>query len=266
MIVTCPQCSTRYNVPLTAVPPTGRKTRCANCGNVWVEGAPPAEAIGAFAAADAVPAPKLPPAEDTPRPAAKAAPVKKPTAKGPPLPWGKIAAGIAFIAITLAGIALIFRGPLAAASPELAALYEQVGVPTGNVDDWFEKADIKAERHVEGDVQGLQISGTFKNISSRSRPAPEVRVFWQSGDKVGPVAVTRGEPAEIAPGASMGFSVVLSGMDMSRGGQAGAVLSGGRFDAKLIELMKNKPAAKPAAEPETKAEPKHEEPAAEEHH
>lgn len=44
MLLTCPQCSAKYNVAEGAIPPSGRTVRCAACGNSWR--AMPAGAIG----------------------------------------------------------------------------------------------------------------------------------------------------------------------------------------------------------------------------
>lgn len=35
MILTCPTCAMRYLVPDTAIPPSGRQVRCANCRHSW---------------------------------------------------------------------------------------------------------------------------------------------------------------------------------------------------------------------------------------
>src|SRR5258708_5032755 len=35
MILTCPQCATRYQVDANKFPASGRNVRCAKCGHVW---------------------------------------------------------------------------------------------------------------------------------------------------------------------------------------------------------------------------------------
>src|ERR1700712_5867552 len=35
MILTCPQCETRYQADAAKFPAAGRSARCAKCGNVW---------------------------------------------------------------------------------------------------------------------------------------------------------------------------------------------------------------------------------------
>lgn len=50
MILTCPSCDTRYVVKDNAIPPQGRKVRCASCGESWFEGGAQEEEVPTAAA------------------------------------------------------------------------------------------------------------------------------------------------------------------------------------------------------------------------
>lgn len=77
MIITCPACAKRYLIADDAVPPEGRRVRCATCGNAWHQDPAPAPAaVKPEPAESPVPAPPVP-ANPVPRPVA-AAPVRHP--------------------------------------------------------------------------------------------------------------------------------------------------------------------------------------------
>src|SRR5579862_8183996 len=45
MIITCPQCETRYTTDAATFPASGRKVRCSKCGQVWHQAAPEPERV-----------------------------------------------------------------------------------------------------------------------------------------------------------------------------------------------------------------------------
>ena len=71
MIVSCPNCSTRFTIPGAAIPATGRAVRCSKCGTKWRQGQPSDEVTGLTTAGETAaalkkvetPAPEPEPAE-----------------------------------------------------------------------------------------------------------------------------------------------------------------------------------------------------------
>lgn len=87
MIITCPNCSTRYSLPQDKIKPGGQKVRCAKCGTVWHQ--EPDDEPLALTPEEQVPAPPTPawapvtPAEPAPAAMPPAAAPAEPIAPQP---------------------------------------------------------------------------------------------------------------------------------------------------------------------------------------
>ena len=210
MILTCPNCATRYQADAAKFQPAGRNVRCAKCGHVWHQDPPasepeairdvvaPPEPVPATAPPPpAVAAPPSPPPEvipPAPRPAAFApnpviarepavAPpvaVPKPAREGGPSQWPRriaLAAGwLGLIAIVLliGWSAMTFREQIAVVWPQSASVYAALGMKTNTSGIDIRGAEIK--RRDENGQPVLAVSGQLANTSSRELPVPQIRV------------------------------------------------------------------------------------------
>jgi predicted Zn finger-like uncharacterized protein len=61
MILTCPECTTRYQTDASQFAPDGRKVRCAKCGHVWLQMPPAPEPEAGLEDASETPEPEAEP-------------------------------------------------------------------------------------------------------------------------------------------------------------------------------------------------------------
>lgn len=211
VVITCPNCGTRYQVPPDALGASGRKVSCAECGAAWL----------AVPAAPPPPAPELPAEEEDRLDAGFAAeqaallseaaeheadavheeiaeaesrPVISPAVRAQKKAEGRfrrrqrsienrlpaarlrrlarIGAFVA-LAVVLAGL-YAFRVEIVRMAPSLAGLYAAVGLPVNIVGLDFTSISTEMARRDGVDV--LAVAGTIYPVTAREVSVPPVLV------------------------------------------------------------------------------------------
>jgi len=196
MILTCPQCATRYQVDAGKFPPAGRNVRCAKCGHVWHQFGPASEPD---ADAEIV--------EQKPSPAPYHETVSGPVQDVAHAPMSAIRAqlareepddevrasrvgGVAVVAGWLLLLALVlaigwaavaFRDSVATWLPQSASLYAAAGLPVNP--RGMDIADIASQRRMEDGQHVLVVTGNIVNRSAHELSVPPVRVALFDADK-----------------------------------------------------------------------------------
>jgi len=188
MILTCPQCTTRYQTDASLFAPPGRKVKCAKCGHVWLQAAPPPEPV-LDAAIEESPPPPEPETEQEPQREAFAPSAYVPTQDAyderteDVRPRGSWLARVGIVVgwLVLAGIVLVigwatatYRQQIATLWPQSATLYKALGlkVTTRGID--IRNLSEKWEK--EGGQSVLEVSGTLLNVTQRELMVPQVSV------------------------------------------------------------------------------------------
>jgi len=173
MILTCPECETRYRVDAADFPTAGRKVRCAKCAHVWHQSATEPEALSAAALLDAPPS-------DSAVALAAADPAAKQVRRARSRPWaervGIIAgwAGLAAIIFVIGWMGLRFRQEVATLWPQSSSLYATFGFASNThamaITDWTYRWETQNGQSV------VVVTGKLVNMSSRELSVPPVRV------------------------------------------------------------------------------------------
>lgn len=160
MILTCPDCSTRYHVDPTSLSAGGRKVRCANCGHRW-SARPPEDAPQVVDLAVAADAPRRPGAvigADQDRGSRNL------------IAW----LALVLVVLVLAG-AVIGRNEIAQVLPASAGVYQTLGLPvTLRLDLKLE--NVTSERLEERGLSILVVQGEIVNRAGAARDVPPIKV------------------------------------------------------------------------------------------
>jgi predicted Zn finger-like uncharacterized protein len=195
MILTCPQCATRYQVDAGKFPPAGRNVRCAKCGHVWHQlgPAPEPESDTEVMPQEPAPAPHLAGDEPAARGIAHApmAAMRAQLAREEPreegVSWPRrvavSAAWLLLVALVLAigWGAVVFRDSIATWLPQTSSFYAAAGLPVNP--RGMDIVDIASQRQIEDGQNVLVVTGRIVNRSAHELSVPLVLVALFDGDK-----------------------------------------------------------------------------------
>jgi predicted Zn finger-like uncharacterized protein len=214
MIITCPNCRTRYQIKPLTLGSRGRTVRCSSCGHRWFvrpegepEAAPPPIPPAPSPVRVAAPAPELAP--EGPSPLAKAPP---PSAVGevPARSGGGLAGWLVLaLIVLLLAAAVLGRDQVVAALPPALPVYQHLGLPV-TLHLGLEFADLGSSRRDAGGTPGVTISGQVRNTTDREAPVPELRVALLD-DRHRELRSQLFDPPQptLPPGGSMRFELEL---------------------------------------------------------
>ncbi|HUO22292.1 MAG TPA: DUF3426 domain-containing protein [Caulobacteraceae bacterium] len=215
MILTCPNCATRYFLPDEQVGRTGRTVKCTSCASTW-RAEPAAEEP--LALQESPPEPEPPLRIDSDTLAGLPADRLSQTFRARALEQrkvreaaatGAIWAGLATALVLMFALAAVFRVSVVRLWPKTASAYAAVGLavnPTGLIIE-----QVKAAPGAAGGHPAVMVSGVVRNVADRSVSAPPLRVSLLSKDgrSVARQLADAPAPDPIQPGDTRRFAVAL---------------------------------------------------------
>ena len=183
MIITCPNCETRFNVDPGRLLPNGRTVRCAKCGHLWSERPPddmPRRVDAAVAPMAGHPSNGArtgddagggaPPQADAPAAAAR-------RRLRPALAW----AAVALVAVGLLAAGVVARERLQAWWPPSQALFELAGLAGDRAGAGLEIRNLVYHRENGDGTPALVVAGEVVNRSDRVIVVPKLRASLYDG-------------------------------------------------------------------------------------
>ncbi|NBU28287.1 MAG: hypothetical protein EBS42_08780 [Caulobacteraceae bacterium] len=183
MILTCPECATRYFVGDDQVAASGRTVKCAACKTRWTAHPEPVLELsssgeeGAVAiepaplSLDAQPLDALP-GEELPKVFRAKAQTERRVREA--ATTGIVWAGMTAFLLVLMGGSFVLREDVVKLWPRSAAAFAAVGFPVNRIGLQIE--DIRAEPALQDGHAALSVSGVIRNIRSETVTAPPLQI------------------------------------------------------------------------------------------
>lgn len=171
MILTCPNCGTRFRIEPAALAPGGKMVRCSQCGHRWFA-EPPGER----------PEPRVEEPEAAPEPIPEPPAVANLAASAPRAPSGASTVGwllLVLVLLLLVGF-VVGRNEIVAAFPQAAPVYARLGLPV-TVPIGLEFRNLQSRRTTEDGSVVLIVEGEIHNRAPADRIVPPVRVSLVDG-------------------------------------------------------------------------------------
>lgn len=170
MILSCPECSTRYLVDPAALGPDGRMVRCGKCAHTWAQ-KPPADMPRAL---DTPPFRAVEPEGDMFR-----GPPRLPAVRRPRRGRGASIAWAAFIGLLVAviGGGIFMRDTLIATWPAVGQLYVELGLVSEPPGAGLELRNVRSRELTNDGIKTLLVEGEIANSSAKVREVPKLRAL-----------------------------------------------------------------------------------------
>lgn len=206
MILTCPNCSTRYLLAARALAPDGRKVKCSNCGEIWFEEPDPDELAGPQQAED-IPESVKPIPEGSSVPVLAEDEILLPRRK----PHGRLAAYAvsACIFLLLSGALLALHQPIARAMPGSQYFYALFGYDYEVAGEGLVFDQISATAQQQAGREQIAIEGKIINLTREYRAIPAMQAALRT--RAGEIADTwliAPPKSTLEPGESITFRAV----------------------------------------------------------